>query len=105
MKEHSDSIIQHNRCCYVCGETGGLHRHHIYGGARRDASEEDGCWIYLCGSHHNLSNEGIHFNKKLDTKVKIQAEKIWINTYVPELTREEQIDAFIKRFGRNYLDE
>ena len=50
-----------------------------------------------------MSNAGIHFNKKLDEKVKKQAEKIWIETYFPDESEEEQIEAFIRRYGRNYL--
>lgn len=104
MEEHSKSIIQDQKCCYICGTTEGLHRHHIfYGSANRKVSEEDGCWIYLCGPHHNLSNMGIHFNKALDEKVKQQAEKIWISTYVPDLDEDQQIKAFIKRYGKSYL--
>lgn len=100
----SKSIIQKNKCCYVCGTTDSLHRHHVfYGSANRKKSEEDGCWIYLCPAHHNMSNAGIHFNKKLDEKVKKQAEKIWIETYFPDESEEEQIEAFIRRYGRNYL--
>ena len=104
MEEYSKSIIQDRKCCYICGTTEGLHRHHIfYGTANRKISEEDGCWIWLCGPHHNLSNAGIHFNKALDEKVKQQAEKIWIDTYA-DGDLENGIKKFIRRFGRNYLD-
>lgn len=104
MTEHSKSILQEKECCFICGTTNELHRHHVfYGTANRKVSEEDGCWIWLCGPHHNMSNYGIHFNKDLDDKVKQFAEKKWIETYASDLPEDEQIKAFIKRYGRNYL--
>lgn len=50
-----------------------------------------------------MSNAGVHFNKQLDTKLKQQAEKIWIETYASDLPEDKQIKAFLKRYGRNYL--
>ena len=98
------SLIQQTKCCYVCGTTSGLHLHHIfYGTANRNKSDEDKMTIFLCGYHHNLSNAGVHFNKALDDKIKEQAEKKWIETYASDLPEDEQIKAFIKRYGRNYL--
>ena len=90
------SIISNDRECIVCGTTLGLHKHHIYGGARRNLSETYGCWVYLCGVHHNLGNEGVHFNKEMDLKLKKVCEEVWEQTYGDR-------DAFIKVFGRSYL--
>lgn len=36
----ADSILQAGRVCYLTGSTQGLHKHHIYAGSRRKASEE-----------------------------------------------------------------
>ena len=91
------SIIQEQRECYVCKTTYNLHEHHIFEGtANRKLSEKYGMKICLCGKHHNLSNEGIHFNKKLDLAVKQLAQKKFEETY-KELN-------FIKIFGKNYLE-
>lgn len=90
------SIISNERQCFVCHTTFNLHRHHIiYGMANRKQSEKYGCWVYLCAYHHNMSNEGVHFNKELDIKLKRLAQQKFIETY-PDLD-------FIKEFGRNYL--
>lgn len=99
--------MQQKKICYVCGTDRGLHYHHVfYGTANRKKSDEDGMGVYLCGPHHNLSSQGIHFNKQLDEYVKKQAEKVWIETYCDkDLSREEKIKAFIKRYGMNYLKE
>ena len=88
--------MQSNKKCYVCGADGVLHRHHIYAGvANRPLSEKYGCWIWLCPAHHNMSNNGIHFNKTLDLQVKQVCQSEFEKTH----TRKE----FMNIFGRNYL--
>ena len=91
------SLIQNEKKCYVCGTTINLHIHEVFFGKNRKKSIEDGCCIYLCGRHHNQSNEGVHFNKKLDLELKREMEEHWINHYMKD------IKDFIKRYGRNYL--
>lgn len=84
------------RKCYVCGRTAGLHRHHVFeGSANRKKSEEYGMVIDLCGVHHNLSSEGIHFNKELDLKVKREYQARFEEKYGHE--------KFMEVFKRNYL--
>lgn len=84
------------RKCYVCGCTTGLHRHHVFeGSANRKKSEEYGMVIDLCGIHHNLSSEGIHFNKDLDLKVKREYQALFEEKYGHE--------KFMEVFKRNYL--
>ena len=91
----SKSIISNERECLVCKTTYNLHKHHIYEGtANRKKSEKYGCWCYLCAKHHNASNEGVHFNKALEKKLKKYAQSKFEETY-PELD-------FLKIFGRNY---
>ena len=92
----SKSIISNERECIVCGTTLNLHKHHIfYGLANRKQSEKYGCWCYLCAIHHNLSNDGVHFNKALDIELKQKTQKKFEEVY-PDLD-------FIKTFGKNYL--
>ena len=101
----SDSIVSNIKACYICGSIGNLHQHHVfYGSANRSKSDEDGCWVWLCPAHHNMSNNGVHFNKKLDNMIKEQTEKLWLEKYTSEeCDWEERINEFIKRYGRNYL--
>ena len=92
----SDSIISNERRCVVCGTTQDLHRHHIYAGTKRKASERMGCWCYLCGKHHNLSSEGVHFNHDLDRELKMICQRIF----------EEKVgdrEMFRSTFGKSYL--
>lgn len=91
------SILQDEKKCYVCGQELGLHTHEVFFGKNRQNSIEDGCCVYLCGRHHNLSKEGVHFNHSLDLKLKKEMEQKWLQTY------DETIENFIERYGRNYI--
>lgn len=91
------SMLQHQKECFVCGNTMNLHSHHIFfGTSNRKQSEKYGLKVWLCATHHNMSVEGVHFNKRLDLKLKTMAQ-----TYYEEHigTREE----FRKEFGKSYL--
>ena len=91
------SILQQDKKCYVCNSSN-VNIHEVYFGTRnRIKSIEDGCCVYLCPRHHNMSNEGIHFNKQLDLEVKRKMEIKWLEVY------NKTIDDFISRYGRNYL--
>ena len=89
--------MQDIKQCYVCNTTNNIHIHEVYYGKNRQKSIEDGCCVYLCGKHHNQSNDGVHFNHELDTKLKQQMQMHWMNHY------DKTIDDFIKRYGKNYL--
>lgn len=90
------SIIQENKECWVCGTIYGLHDHHIiYNTANRRLSEKYGLKVWLCGKHHNLSNEGVHFNRELDMRLKQLAQKRFEEEYPNE--------SFLRIFGRNYI--
>ncbi len=95
MKRYSIVMKEMNHCI-VCQTTSNLHIHEVfYGTGKRQLSIKYGCCVSLCGRHHNLSNEGVHFNKTLDNKLKQHTQKKFIETY-PDLD-------FLKIFGRNYL--
>lgn len=92
------SIIQdfNDKKCFVCGTTQNIHIHEVFfGTANRKLSIKYGLCVCLCARHHNMSNEGVHFNKQLDNELKKKGQEAFEKTY-PE-------DNFIKVFGRNYL--
>ena len=91
------SILQDKKECYKCGNRLDIHIHEVYFGKNRQKSIEDGCCIYLCSTHHNMSNKGIHFDHNFDLEVKKKMEQKWLEYY------GKTIDDFIKRYGRNYL--
>ncbi len=91
------SIVSNEKECFVCKTTQNLHKHHIfYARGNRTKSEEDGCWVYLCAYHHNMSNMGVHMNIDLDMQLKRLTQCLW------EEHNNKTTEDFIKRFGRNY---
>lgn len=97
MKKRDKSIVQKDMSkCYVCGITTDLHTHEIYfGTADRKKSIEYGCYVRLCAKHHNMSNEGVHFNHWLDRRLKEIGQREFEKLYGH--------DKFMKVFHRNYL--
>ena len=93
------SIIQSKKECIVCLATVNLHEHHcLHGSGNRKQSEVYGLKVWLCASHHNMSDEGVHNkNTTLDTRLKVLAETKFIECYGSD------IQGFIQIFGRNYL--
>lgn len=91
------SVVQDQKECLVCGTNQGLHLHHIfYGTSNRKQSDKYGLTVWLCGPHHNLSNDGVHFNRDLDLTIKREAQHKFEEIYG---TRE----FFIQEFGKSYL--
>lgn len=94
----SKSIMSNERECYICGTQQNLHRHHIYpGNGRRQISEREGCWCYLCFSHHNGSSHGVHFDKELDMQLRKECERKWMEK------NDATAEDFIRIFGINYI--
>lgn len=94
------SVLSNDKECYICHSTYNLHRHHVFGGtANRKKSEKEGCWVYLCAPHHNMSDAGVHFDKEANLKLKRECQAAWM------AENDKSIDEFRKRFGKNYLDE
>jgi len=90
------SILQTIDACWVCGDTRNLHTHEVfYGTANRKKSIQYGLQVRLCGRHHNLSNEGVHFDDVLDTQLKMFAQKKFEEKYGHE--------KFMEVFKKNYL--
>ena len=107
MADRYSLLVPNLDTCFVCGTSESIHIHHVFfGNARRQKSEEDHMIIGLCPYHHNMSKDGVHFNKQLDNYIKKQAEKIWIANYCDDsLSSEDKIQKFINRYGINYLEE
>lgn len=91
----SKSILQEEKACYVTGQTEGLHKHHIFGAALRPISEREGFFVYLLPQFHNMSDEGVHFNKEFDLHLKQTCQRKYEETH----TRAE----WMALIGRNYL--
>ena len=91
------SILQSEKKCFLSGDTRNLHKHHIYYGANRHISEEEGFWVWVSAHLHTGSSQSIHQNpnKGYDLYLKILCQR----EYEKGHTRED----FIKLIGRSYL--
>jgi hypothetical protein len=49
--------------------------------------------------HHNMSDEGVHSNRKLDLAIKEASQKKAMSHY------SWDVETFIGIFGRNYIEE
>lgn len=92
-----NSVVQDKKCCWICGTEQNLHDHHIFHGtSNRKNSEKYGMKVWLCATHHNMSDYSAHFNKEIDASLKEYAqtafEEIWG-------TRED----FRAIFGKSWL--
>lgn len=56
--------------CVISGSCSNIHIHHIFGAANKRNSEKYGFIIPLTAEWHNMSDNGIHFNKTLDLHYK-----------------------------------
>lgn len=90
------SIVQpHQLECAICGK--GMFpelydTHHIFNGAYKRKSENDGMLLFV----HRCCHRQIHDNAYVQNQVKRYAERIWLENYG---TKED----FIKRYGKDYL--
>lgn len=57
--------------CYLCGQTGTLHRHHCLHGSRRKAADKYDLTVYLCPECHTRLHD--HGEKDLYLKQLAQA--------------------------------
>ena len=97
MSDNRYSIITKDfERCLICGTYLNIHKHEIFfGTANRKLSIKYGLVVPLCSRHHNGSNAGVHYNRRLDLKLKEQGQKAFEYHY-PNLN-------FREIFGRNYL--
>ncbi len=75
-----------------------LKRHEVFfGNKQRKLSIQYGLVIFLTDKMHNMSDEGIHFNKDFDDKVKKIGQRAFMKYY--HKTKEE----FREIFGKSYI--
>lgn len=80
----------------------------IFGGtANRRLSEEDGLVVDLCPDCHNRPPNGAHFNKKTMERLHVAGQARWEMQYIlcNNVTGEEAREAFMRRYGKNYIYE
>ena len=103
MAKRDKSIVQPTMDeCYICRQIYGIRTvyglctHEIfYGTANRKKSIKWGLYVRLCGMHHNLSNDGVHYNIALDLQLKRDGQIAFEKLYGH--------DKFMAEFGKNWL--
>lgn len=87
-----------HRKCFICGRSGWIERHHIFGASNRKKSEKYGLVVDLCHYCHNEPPNGVHHNKAAMLKLKRYGQK--------KVMQEQgwTIEDFRREFGKNYLD-
>ena len=91
---YAPSIMHGGNECYICGRTGILQRHEIFGAANRDKSKEYGLWVALCPECHN----NLHFrNAEVKKWLRVRGQLQAMFTYLWNK------DDFRELFGKNYI--
>ena len=84
------------RRCLICRDPV-CEVHHIYGGVgRRDISDREGCWVYLCRYHHQ-GNAGVHGRPDMMIGFRRDCQRRW------EEREGKGHEDFIRLFGESYL--
>ena len=106
MAKYSTSIIPQPQQtqCYFCGKQYGLCRHHcLHGRGIKPLAEQDGLWIWICDSCHNMTNESVHLDpeRKKDKYLQHLAQETLVKVYMRQGYPEDiSRGMFLKRYGR-----
>ena len=79
-----DTIIKGDKKdrCFLCGRSDWIEAHHIFNGtANRKKSEKYGLTVHLCHWCHNEPPHGVHYNQKMDTRLKQIGQQAAMNEY------------------------
>ena len=88
------------RKCFLCGRSGNLDKHHIFGGPFRKKSEKYGLTVDLChDTCHIFGPNSAHQDRETMLEIKRygQRKAMQENGWSKE--------DFIREFGKNYLEE
>lgn len=98
------------------GRPAECHHHLLFGNGIRKLADEDGLWVGLLHSEHNLSPQGtinqIHGNPAAEKLSKICGQLAFEKKYLADFLREQfkfdgvetkAREAFRNRYGESYL--
>lgn len=97
--------------CMICGAPGAVRHHAIGGIGKRNLADEDGLYVPLCPSCHNMSQGkrppgwgcDVHHCAKLKSLMNALAQASWEREYVAKEGEGDARDAFRQRYGKSYL--
>lgn len=97
MPKYKPSILQADTAhCYLCGRSGQLECHHVFGKYQRKMSTEQGFTVMLCHACHNEPPNGVHFNQVINKFLKAQCERKYLETHT--------LDEWMSLVGRNFIE-
>jgi Zn-finger protein len=67
----ANSILQDEKQCYFCESQQNLHCHHIFFGANRKISEQNGFKVWLCMDCHE-GTDGVHGKNGHEKDIKLK---------------------------------
>lgn len=85
------------RYCRVCGTSYGIESHHIV--KRSQNSNLVNCklnQVDLCYIHHRDHKKGVHFNKELDRKLKLELQDKLENLFDKDYLTKEEINKILQ---------
>ncbi|WP_308779612.1 hypothetical protein [uncultured Clostridium sp.] len=85
------------RYCKVCGTSYGIESHHIV--KRSQNANLVNCklnLIDLCYIHHRDHKKGVHFNKELDRKLKLELQNKLENLFDKDYLTKEEINKILQ---------
>lgn len=83
--------------CNECGTSYGVELHHII--SRKQFKPLEDCkhnFVYLCYNHHRHHRNGIHFNRKLYLRYKLQFQNFLETNFINEYLTREEIKATLE---------
>ena len=93
------SLLQgREKVCYITGRVDNLHKHHIFSGPRRAASDKYGFWVWLTADIHNVRPESVHRNGwELRRRIQKDCERAFL--------KDHTMAEWMEMIGKNYLEE
>lgn len=87
----------HKGRCYICGNRGFTHEHHIFfGTANRKKSEKYGMKVHLCPACHETGKNAVHKNREA-------AERLMRDGQAVFEAKIGDRKLFRQEFGKSYL--
>lgn len=79
-------------------------RHHIFGGANRKLSDEDGLWVPVTSEHHT-GKMSVHMNKEISVLMHIIGQLAYEKHLIATtgVTEDMAREEFRKRYKKSYL--
>ena len=96
-----------NDYCFYCGKPAEATHHLVFGRGLRELALKDKLEIRCCNECHNMATRAtdrIHGNAMAMRLSKMLGQALWmLNALDTEDQIEASKEAFIERYGRNYL--